>query len=455
LKRLTLQRGIVAAIVAMLLVSLFLGSVLAQTVPTFADSAMQRVWEASDKPVADGTVRRSWLWGPAVADSVKVEVYKEAPASQRTVQYFDKSRMEITNPSGDKSSQWFVTNGLLVKELCTGLVQIGDNEFLPRTPSEESVGGDPRNPGPVYATFSSLITQPSNAKSGNVSERIDRAGNISGTTANLTSLAKFAYFEPVTGHNIPDVFWQYLQNLPGTTWLFAMGYPVSEPYWATFTVAGKPQELLVQLYERRVLTFNPANAPEWQVEMGNIGQHYYNWRYTEANGGNPTAPGNTTPAPGTTPPSTSPTPPSTGTTPPTGSLPNPLPGMNEEEKKFLDLINRYRLENKLSPLQPNQKLQDASRWHSEDMATLNYFGHIDSKGRDYPKRLQEFGYTDTPVNENIAAGGAAQIAFDTWKNSAGYNAIMLNPELKSIGVGFAYNEKATYKFYWVTDFGGK
>jgi hypothetical protein len=37
--------------------------------------------------------------------------------------------------------------------------------------------------------------------------------------------------------------------------------------------------VLVQCFERRCLTFTPDNSPESQVEAGNIGQHYYLWRY--------------------------------------------------------------------------------------------------------------------------------------------------------------------------------
>ena len=43
------------------------------------------------------------------------------------MQYFDKSRMEINNPDGDKTSPFYVTNGLLTVELITGKMQVGDN----------------------------------------------------------------------------------------------------------------------------------------------------------------------------------------------------------------------------------------------------------------------------------------------------------------------------------------
>jgi hypothetical protein len=65
---------------------------------------------------------------------------------------------------------------------------------------------------------------------------------------------------------------------PGDT-LFAFGYPISEPYWAIVRVGGKELPVLFQAFERRLLTYNPANPPRWQVEMGNVGQHYFFWRY--------------------------------------------------------------------------------------------------------------------------------------------------------------------------------
>jgi hypothetical protein len=36
---------------------------------------------------------------------------------------------------------------------------------------------------------------------------------------------------------------------------------------------------LVQCFQPRCLTYTPDNAPGWQVEAGNVGLHYYQWRY--------------------------------------------------------------------------------------------------------------------------------------------------------------------------------
>ena len=37
--------------------------------------------------------------------------------------------------------------------------------------------------------------------------------------------------------------------------------------------------MLIQAFERRVLTYMPGNPPAFQVEMGNVGAHYRDWRY--------------------------------------------------------------------------------------------------------------------------------------------------------------------------------
>jgi hypothetical protein len=37
--------------------------------------------------------------------------------------------------------------------------------------------------------------------------------------------------------------------------------------------------VLIQAFERRVLTYTPDNPPGFTVEYGNIGRHYYTWRY--------------------------------------------------------------------------------------------------------------------------------------------------------------------------------
>ena len=60
---------------------------------------------------------------------------------------------------------------------------------------------------------------------------------------------------------------------------FATGFPITEAYWVTVKVAGAPRDVLVQCFERRCLTYTPGNPEGWQVEAGNVGRHYFAWRF--------------------------------------------------------------------------------------------------------------------------------------------------------------------------------
>src|SRR5687768_212355 len=83
----------------------------------FADPAFRNVWTRTDQLVLNGAAKRSWYWGPQPNSEPMMEEYAEGPGGKHLVQYFDKSRMEINNPDGDKNNPFYVTNGLLVKEL--------------------------------------------------------------------------------------------------------------------------------------------------------------------------------------------------------------------------------------------------------------------------------------------------------------------------------------------------
>ena len=130
--------------------------------------------------------------------------------------------------------------------------------------------------------------------------------------------------------------------------------------------------------------------------------------------------------------------------------------LDAEEQAFLVLINNYRQQNGLAPLQASIALDTASDWMSNDMAQKNYFSHTDSLGRDPFVRMTAFGYNyNTYKGENIAAGYSdAASTFNQWKNSPGHNQNMLNPSYKVIGIGRVANLSSTYRYYWTTDFGG-
>ena len=323
--------------------------------PTFAASEFRTLWEYSDKAVAElpGS-GRGYTWGPNSFGNFQ-EDYQEAAGGKRVVQYFDKSRMEL---STDGSGKTFVTNGLLTKELVTGKRQDGDNKYTQLTPSTVQVAGDDNAGGgnavaPVYASFKAVVTfQPGenvapNRIGQNVNLNIDKNGAVTTLNQPPASL-KIDNYYAATSHNVPAVFSSFL-SLTGKVWdgsqysegkgvygvnpiAVTFGYPISEAYWVQAVVAGQPRNVLVQLFERRVLTYTPANPDPYKVEMGNIGQHYYQWRYTNNEGPLPT----TTPAPVTT----APVPVTTApiTTVSVTPTPTPMPTSGLAGKLVYDII---------------------------------------------------------------------------------------------------------------------
>jgi hypothetical protein len=259
------------------------------------------VWERTEAPVANGDSPRSWLWGPEPRTPGMVERYLDSPGEERTVQYFDKGRMEVNDPSADPSDPWFVTSGLLTRELISGQIQIGDTDLLDTGQGASiQVAGDHLSPFPHYRDLAGVVDHGNPNRNGERADKVLTPDGLDPTITppddpNATFVHHVVYLGPEAidvGYNIPRAFWDYL-NAPGTVydelgnptvanplfnWIYVMGFPIADPFWAEVPVRGELQWVLIQPFERRVLTYTPSNDPAWQVEMGNIGQHYRDWR---------------------------------------------------------------------------------------------------------------------------------------------------------------------------------
>ncbi len=254
--------------------------------------AFWRTWARTDKPVQDGTVIRSWMWGPDAFTDVFDEDYVEAPDGTRQVQYFDKSRMEITRPADDPTSEWYVSNGLLVVEMISGQLQVGDTAFEPMPIAEINVAGDLDDPdGPTYRTFRDHTDDPALPLGSVITQTIARDGTVGSDVDTASYQVTVAAEDPYTHHAIASHFQDFIEaqgpiyvNDTITTGvisgLYATGRPITEAYWTTVRVDGHERNVLVQCFERRCLTYTPDNSPAWQVEMGNVGRHYHQWRYS-------------------------------------------------------------------------------------------------------------------------------------------------------------------------------
>ena len=263
----------------------------------FGDPAITPIWQRPDLPIANNRVSRSYVWGPKLNDAAR-EPYSDSPNGARMVYYFDKARMEIGNPQSDPNAAAFVTNGLLVTEMISGNLQVGNNNFQHRSPASVPVAGNPTNNPtcPTYASLAGVATLTSSAnlpanRGHVIVETLDATGKTGTNNGYNGYNVRTADYIRETGHNIADVFQAYFatqgvvfQNGGYPTgqvvdWIPTMGFPTTEPYWTKATVGDKTVDVLVQAFQRRVLTYEPGAPEAYRVQMGNVGQHYHIWRY--------------------------------------------------------------------------------------------------------------------------------------------------------------------------------
>jgi len=259
-----MRKGLLV-LVGLLVVGLGWGRIATQAATGFATPAFQQQWFAGEAITPN-------FWGPlANATDAMQEPYNEATGGRRTVQYFDKARMELTNGA--------LTNGLLTVELMTGNLQLGDATFEKHAPARINVAGDPGGDGVTYADLAALTYKPGRAY-------LCTAIPCQETEDRGTPIApRFAAFVDKVG-------------------VAAVGLPITSPFVSRIAVAGVRQQVWAQAFERRVLTLaadaQSGTPPSYRIEFGNIGQHYYQWRYAPSTAATPSAAA-TPPAP-TTPP---------------------------------------------------------------------------------------------------------------------------------------------------------
>ena len=285
----TLLAGPAAVLIALVLLLASFSATLAHS----DNPAFVETWTRTDLPVAEDTVDRTWIWGPLTTAWGETEDYVEGIAGERDVLYFDKSRMEITHPDGDPDDLWYVTNGLLVTEMITGQMQMGDNTFTHHGSAEVNVAGDPNDPdSPTYATFTDLLNVSIDEPTDTITRTVDRDGNVADDPSYATYDIGATQYEPMTDHWIAEPFWEFMTST-GPVWedgelvtgaifedpVYGTGYPITEAYWATVALDGTDTDVLMQCFQRRCLTYTPGNDAGWQVEAGNVGRHYYTWRY--------------------------------------------------------------------------------------------------------------------------------------------------------------------------------
>ncbi|MFP3896464.1 MAG: CAP domain-containing protein [Anaerolineales bacterium] len=127
----------------------------------------------------------------------------------------------------------------------------------------------------------------------------------------------------------------------------------------------------------------------------------------------------------------------------------PTTSPSDFAQRVIELTNEERIKRGLAPLETSPALMDAARGHSEDMACNDSLSHIGSDDSDPGERISRAGYDWWTYGENIAAGyPSPEDVVNGWMASPDHRTNILNPDYCDIGVGYAYNAKATFCHYW-------
>jgi beta-lactamase class A len=243
---------------------------------------LARRWARDDAARAAGSDTQPWMWGNEVVRA-GYEAYANAPDGRRMVWYFAKGRLEATQPDGNPQDARYISSGALVRELVSGTINTGDRAAQRYVPALVPIVGDNVRASQTitYADLRQhmLLGQKrrSPARSGAV---VVETLNEYGSIVPLERFARYnvalARYDDAAGHNIAQLF----DDALGAERIAELaGAPLSEPLWVTVPVNNTPTDVLIQLWERRVLLYTPSLPPHERVQWNDVGQHYLRWRY--------------------------------------------------------------------------------------------------------------------------------------------------------------------------------
>jgi len=126
-------------------------------------------------------------------------------------------------------------------------------------------------------------------------------------------------------------------------------------------------------------------------------------------------------------------------------------GSTVQADEVLELVNQERSKQGLKALTLSPELTDVATIKAKDMRDNNYFDHTSPNYGSPFEMMKHFGIQYRSAGENIAAGQkTAQEVMNSWMNSSGHRANILNSDYEQIGIG--YITGGSYGTYWVQMF---
>jgi uncharacterized protein YkwD len=135
------------------------------------------------------------------------------------------------------------------------------------------------------------------------------------------------------------------------------------------------------------------------------------------------------------------------------AAPQPSATPSDTVAQVVALVNQERAKAGCQALTEDPQLEKAAQGQSDDMAARAFFDHTNPDGADPGQRITAAGYKWSTYGENIAQGQqTAAAVMESWMNSPGHRANILNCSFKDIGVGV---HKGSGGPWWTQDFGAK
>jgi uncharacterized YkwD family protein/spore coat assembly protein SafA len=117
-------------------------------------------------------------------------------------------------------------------------------------------------------------------------------------------------------------------------------------------------------------------------------------------------------------------------------VPN-IDSVKNVERQVVSLVNQERAKQGLKPLVVDWEVERVARYKSNDMQAKNYFSHTSPTYGSPFNMLKHFGVKYRSAGENIAKGQRTpQEVMNSWMNSSGHRANILNGGYTHIGVGY-------------------
>jgi uncharacterized protein YkwD len=105
------------------------------------------------------------------------------------------------------------------------------------------------------------------------------------------------------------------------------------------------------------------------------------------------------------------------------------------------------------PLALDATLGAAAAAHARDLARTGRMSHEGSDGSTAAERVTRAGYAWRTVAENVAAGDTtADAVMKTWLASPGHCANLMSPDVRDMGVAWAFNAASPKGTYWAQVF---